>query len=425
MIFSESILDCEMKPLSELLDFIVDNRGKSVPTTDLGIPLIATNCIKNSELFPTYEKVRYVSKEIYDSWFRAHPKPGDIIFVNKGKPGSVVMVPDPVDFCIAQDMMAFRVNKNIIYNKYLFAVLRSSVFQTQIMNYHVGTMIPHFKKGDLDKLLIPVPDMKTQEYIGDLYYTFSYKIEVNNQINKTLENMAQAIFKQWFVDFEFPNEEGEPYKFSGGEMVESELGMIPKGWEVKGLDEIAEFLNGLAMQKFRPEENEKAYPVLKIKELRQGRTDESSDLCSSNIDEKYIVRDGDIIFSWSGSLLVDIWCGGNCGLNQHLFKVTSDKFDGWFVYQWNKYHLDRFVNIAKSKATTMGHIKRKDLSDSKVLIPSDKIYLKAAQHQKYLFEKIKYSKIEMKRLEEIRDALLPKLMSGKIRVPLDSEGDVS
>ena len=268
-------------------------------------------------------------------------------------------------------------------------------------------------------------DIKDRIAIAHILTTLDDKIEVNKQINRTLENMAQAIFKQWLVDFEFPNENGEPYKSSGGKMVESELGMIPKGWEVKGLDEIAEFLNGLAMQKYRPTENEKSYPVLKIKELRQGRTDENSDLCSSNIEKKYIVRDGDIIFSWSGSLLVDIWCGGKCGLNQHLFKVTSDKHDQWFVYQWNKYHLDRFVNIAKSKATTMGHIKRKDLSDSKVLIPSDELYLKAAQYQKYLFEKIMYSKIEIKRLEEIRDSLLPKLMSGEIRVPLDEEGDAS
>jgi type I restriction enzyme S subunit len=276
--------------------------------------------------------------------------------------------------------------------------------------------------ADLKRYKITLPPIQEQKAIAKILSTLDQKIEVNNQINKTLENVAQAIFKQWFVDFEFPNEDRESYKSSGGEMVESELGMIPKGWEVKGLDEIAEFLNGLAMQKFRPAETEKAYPVLKIKELRQGRTDESSDLCSCNIDDKYIVRDGDIIFSWSGSLLVDIWCGGTCGLNQHLFKVTSDKFDEWFIYQWNKYHLDKFDRIAKSKATTMGHIKRKDLSDSKVLVPSSEIYLKAAQHQKYLFEKIKFLKVEMKRLEKIRDSLLPKLMSGEIRVPLDEEG---
>ena len=309
-------------------------------------------------------------------------------------------------------------------SNYLFYLMKHNI--KEMINRESGTVFGSVNKKDILGLDVKITNNKLeQKAIAHILSILDDKIEVNNEINKTLENMAQVIFKQWFVDFEFPNEDGEPYKSSGGEMVESELGMIPKGWEVKGLDEIAEFLNGLAMQKYRPTENEKSYPVLKIKELRQGRTDEISDLCSSNIEKKYIVRDGDIIFSWSGSLLVDIWCGGKCGLNQHLFKVTSDKHDQWFVYQWNKYHLDRFVNIAKSKATTMGHIKRKDLSDSKVLIPSDELYLKAAQYQKYLFEKIMYSKIEIKRLEEIRDSLLPKLMSGEIRVPLNEEGDAS
>jgi type I restriction enzyme S subunit len=347
-------------------------------------------------------------------------KKDDLIISARGTVGALAQLGRPMAF--NQSCYGLRA-KEMTTNDFVYYLLKNMIGNIQ-QNTH-GSVFNTITRDTFGILKANLPPLDEQKDIAHILSTLDDKIEVNNQINRTLENMAQAIFKQWFVDFEFPNEDGEPYKSSGGEMIESELGMIPKGWEVKGLDEIAEFLNGLTMQKFRPEENEKAYPVLKIKELRQGRTDESSDLCSSNIDEKYIVRDGDIIFSWSGSLLVDIWCGGNCGLNQHLFKVTSDKFDGWFVYQWNKYHLDRFVNIAKSKATTMGHIKRKDLSDSKVLIPSDEIYLKAAQHQKYLFEKIKHSKIEMKRLEEIRDALLPKLMSGKIRVPLDSEGDAS
>lgn len=417
--FNDLMQDWEYKPLSEILAFIVDNRGKSVPTEQWGIPLIATNCIKNSELFPTYDKVRYVSKETYDSWFRSHPIPGDIIFVNKGKPGSVAMVPEPVDFCMAQDMMAFRVKKDIIYNKFLFAVLRSQLFQTQIMNYHVGTMIPHFKKSDLDKLLIPVPDMKIQEYIGNLYYNFSYKIEVNNQINKTLENIAQTIFKQWFVDFEFPNGAGEPYKSSGGEMVESELGMIPKGWEVKSLDDVADFLNGLAMQKYPPINDKDSFPVLKIKELRQGFTDDNSDICSNMIDEKYVINDGDLIFSWSGSLMVDFWCGGQCGLNQHLFKVTSQNYNKWFYYLWTKHHLNKFIEIAKSKATTMGHIKRKDLTDSKVIVPANKEFYKIENIVQPIIENMIYKNIENKKLIKLRDSLLPKLMSGEIRVPIE------
>ncbi|MDR0500834.1 MAG: hypothetical protein LBG97_06270, partial [Coriobacteriales bacterium] len=121
--------------------------------------------------------------------------------------------------------------------------------------------------------------------------------------------MAQAIFKSWFVDF-------EPWG-----------GVMPEDWTTGSLLDIADYLNGLAMQRFRPTEDEVGLPVLKIKELRQGSCDSSSELCSANVGSDYVVHDGDVIFSWSGSLLVDFWCGGDCGLNQHLFKVTSSKYD--------------------------------------------------------------------------------------------------
>jgi len=216
---SKDMSNCGYLPLPDVLAFIVDNRGKTVPTAETGIPLIATNCIKNNELYPVFEKIRYLSEDTYKNWFRAHPIPGDIIFVNKGAPGRVCLVPDPVGFCIAQDMMAFRVNDKIINNKYLFAVLRSPQFQTQIEQFHVGTLIPHFKKGDLDKLLIPIPSMNVQEFIGETYYAICSKIDLNNQINKNLEEMAQAIYKRWFIDFE---------PFQDGEFEESDLGSIPK-----------------------------------------------------------------------------------------------------------------------------------------------------------------------------------------------------
>lgn len=410
--------------LIEIVDTQIDNRGRN-PDKYLDYsdhPVIDNYLIKNQKYPDMSEVKRYINKDIFENFLRGYLKKDDVLITMVGNGiGNVTMAPSNKSV-IVQNTIGLRTNKNAS-NTFLYYLLL--FYQDEIKNFNRGTSQPSIKKTDLFNLAIQIPPLQEQKAIAHILSTLDDKIEVNNQINKTLENMAQAIFKQWFVDFEFPNEDGEPYKSSGGQMIESELGLIPKGWEVKGLDEIAEFLNGLAMQKFRPAETEKAYPVLKIKELRQGRTDESSDLCSCNIDDKYIVRDGDIIFSWSGSLLVDIWCGGTCGLNQHLFKVTSDKFDEWFIYQWNKYHLDRFDRIAKSKATTMGHIKRKDLSDSKVLVPSNEIYLKAAQHQKYLFEKIKFLKVEMKRLEKIRNSLLPKLMSGEIRVPLDEEGEAS
>lgn len=197
--------DCPKVPITELLSFIVDNRGKTVPTADDGWKLIATNCVTNNTLFPVYEKVRYLTQETYETWFRAHPMPGDILFVNKGTPGRVCLVPDPVDFCIAQDMIALRADDEKIYNKYLFAVLRSREIQQQIYNTNVGDVIPHFKKQFMDQLLIPVPDRRIQEIIGNLYYELSYKTELNKKINKNLEQQAQAIYQQMFIENQNPN----------------------------------------------------------------------------------------------------------------------------------------------------------------------------------------------------------------------------
>lgn len=386
--------DCDKVPLTELLSFVVDNRGKTVPTVPSGHKLIATNCVTNNTLFPVYEKIRYLSEETYQTWFRAHPIPGDILFVNKGTPGRVCLVPDPVDFCIAQDMIALRADESKIYPKYLFAVLRSREIQQQIYNTNVGDVIPHFKKQFLDQLMIPIPERSIQESIGDLYYVLSLKAERNKMINDNLYAQAKAIFDDHFINID----------------------AIPAGWRKGNLLGIANYLNGLAMQKFRPQRNEIGLPVLKIKELRQGSCDDSSELCSLSIKPEYIIHDGDVIFSWSGSLLVDIWCGGICGLNQHLFKVTSDVYDKWFYYLWTAHHLARFIAIAADKATTMGHIKREELAKAEVLIPCEKDYTSLNSIMQPIFELIISNRIESRKLAALRDELLPKLMSGEVDV---------
>jgi len=170
------------------------------------------------------------------------------------------------------------------------------------------------------------------------------------------------------------------------------------------------------MQKFRPREGETGLPVLKIKELRQGSCDNSSELCSPNIKSEYIIHDGDVIFSWSGSLLIDIWCGGTCGLNQHLFKVTSEKYDKWFYYLWTAHHLERFIAIAADKATTMGHIKREELAKAEVLIPSEEDYKEISSIIEPIFKLMILNRIETRKMAGLRDTLLPRLMSGEIDV---------
>lgn len=219
------------------------------------------------------------------------------------------------------------------------------------------------------------------------------KIDLLHRQNKTLEALAETLFRQWFV------EEAE------------------EGWEEKGMDEIAEFLNGLACQKFPAKVGEVGLPVIKIKELRTGITD-ASDIATNDVPEKYLVHNGDMLFSWSGSLDIVIWSEGKGVLNQHLFKVSSTEFPQWFYYFWVKYHLPEFQGIAEDKATTMGHIQRHHLSSATVLVPPKNKLKEMHEIINPTFEKIKSNQIQIRTLTRLRDTLLPKLMSGEVRVEM-------
>jgi type I restriction enzyme S subunit len=411
-------------PFADLLAAVVDNRGRTCPTAERGIPLIATNCVRNDFLFPTYEKARFVSEDTYREWFRGHPLPGDILFVNKATPGRVCLVPDPVDFCIAQDMVAVRADDTKVYPPYLFAALRSPVVQDRIKTMHVGTLIPHFKKGDFAKLLVPVPNPGNQKFIGDIYLSLSRKIELNRRMNETLEEMARALFKSWFVDFDPVRRKAEgrdpglpkhladlfPSRF-----VDSELGEIPEGWELKSLDRIANFKNGLALQRFRPVEGEDRLPVVKIADLRTGEANQN-EWAHADIEPGCIIDDGDIVFSWSGSLTVVVWCGGRAALNQHLFRVTSESTPRSIVLGWLLHHLPSFQQIASDKATTMGHIQRHHLADAKCACPPPRTLAAAATHLEELLARTIAAELQARTLRRCRDALLPKLISGELRI---------
>lgn len=290
-------------------------------------------------------------------------------------------------------------------NEYLYYLLSS----LNLNHHHIGGAQPLMTQDIIGRIEVIVPKEKEdQRRIASILSSLDRKIELNNKINADLEEMAQAIFKNWFVDF-------EPFK--DGKFVDSELGMIPEGWKVGRLTEIASYMNGLAMQKFPPENNEDSLPVLKIKELGQGFCGTDSDRCSCNIKDECKIHNGDVIFSWSGTLLVDVWCGGDCGLNQHLFKVTSNDYPKWFYYYWTKHHLQEFIHIAKDKAVTMGHIKRGHLEEAMVAIPDNDSMEKAHELFEPILSKMISLRLESSRLSTLRDTLLPRLMSGELEVP--------
>ena len=323
---------------------------------------------------------------------------GDVVMASAGQGytrGQVSFL--NIDTFINQSVIAIRANEKVLDKKFLFYNLSSRYEELRAIsdsNSIRGSITTKMVKS----MNIRIPDLNTQKAIANTLSSIDDKIETSKQINHHLEQMAQAIFKSWFIDF-------DPF---GGEK--------PSDWKTANLTDIAEFLNGLAMQKYRPLDNEESLPVLKIKELRQGIFDSSSDLCSANIKRPYIIQDGDVIFSWSGSLLVDFWTGGIGGLNQHLFKVSSQEYDKWFYYSWTKYYLDEFIAIAADKATTMGHITRKSLEKAEMLIPNDHDYKSIGLLLAPTYNQIISNRIENRKLMEVRNSLLPKLLSGEIPV---------
>lgn len=299
----------------------------------------------------------------------------------------------PENFLVSTGFTVIDVDENIADADFVYYYLTQyEVTESmQAIGEQSTSAYPSIKASDLEDLDICFPTLEEQKKISVFLKSLDDKIAMNSSINSNLEQQAQAIFDKYL-----------------------NLQELPEGWVSSNLLDIADYLNGLAMQKYRPAENETGLPVLKIKELRQGCCDANSELCSENINANYIISNGDVIFSWSGSLLVDFWCGGKCGLNQHLFKVSSSKYDKWFYYAWTKHHLNRFIAIASDMATTMGHIKREELSKAVVFIPTDEEYKHIGSLLAPIYDAIISNRLENNHLASVRDSLLPKLMSGEI-----------
>ena len=387
--------------LTELVENIVDNRGKTCPTAEMGIPLIATNCIRNEKLYPDFINVRYVSDETYENWFRDHPKPEDLLFVLKGTPGRVCWTPNPINFCIAQDMVALRAKKGLIHPKYLFALLRSPIAQNKINALHVGSLIPHFKKTDFDKLELPVfEDINYQKEIGNIYFDICDKIENNLAINKTIEEMAMALYKHWFVDFG---------PFQDGEFVESELGMIPKGWAVSKLDEFANILN--------------AQRVPLSSNQRSKRKGEYPYYGASGIID-YI---DDFIFNGEYVLISED--GENLrSRNTPIAFIAFDKF--WVnnhahIIEGNKKGLNELI-ICHFAQLDMNHyltgavqpkLNKQNLLSIGFAMPKDMTSITKVLGELDFYSQLRLLNIkENQALTQLRDTLLPKLISGEVRL---------
>lgn len=334
--------------------------------------------------------MRYAEKPLYD-------KPS-ILIPRKGTLSNLFYVDKP--FWSVDTMFYTKINEQN-NSKYIYYFLKS----IDLAALNVGSAVPSLTTEVLNNVEIKLPNRKTQDKIASILSSLDDKIELNNQMNQTLEQIAQAIFKEWFVEFNFPGFDGN--------LVDG----LPKGWRKESIDKNINYLNGLALQKYPVEDGEDYLPVIKIRELRQGVTS-ATDKANFSVPENYIIKNGDILFSWSGSLDIAIWNYGTGALNQHLFKVSSNTYPKWFYYFWTKHFLPIYRNIAASKATTMGHIQRRHLTESLINVPDEKILKKADEVIKPLFDRLLNNAVQCSDLAEIRNNLLSKLLNGNIKPTL-------
>lgn len=281
------------------------------------------------------------------------------------------------------------INENVCKD-FVYWLMRTREYQNYIVGSASGTSIMHTSPSRIEDYRCIIPSsLSEQESIASILTSIDNKINLLHRENETLEALGETLFCQWLIE------------------------EAKDDWDEIPLTKIANFTNGFACQKYPPKNDVEKLPVLKIRELSNG-IGSDSDYATTDVANEYIVHAGDVIFAWSASLMVKIWGGEDCILNQHLFKVTSDSFPKWFYYYWCKYHLNEFIAIAQSHATTMGHIKRGDLENAMVLVPSNDEFKVMNYQFDSIIRKLENNNKEISTLIQTRDNLLPKLMNREI-----------
>ncbi len=402
----------KLSDIAELTVGFVGNMAKQYK--DEGVKFLRSLNIKPFSIVE--DDLKYISREFNESLRKSILHENDLIIVRTGIPGTCCVVSKDYDGCNCADVVLVRPNLQVVNPHYLAAYI--NVWGKKQVEYNkVGAIQKHFNVKSAEEMLIDLPDLESQNKVAKILCDLNDKIISNEKINDYLEEMAKTIYDYWFVQFEFPDENGNPYKSTGGKMSRTkDFGLAPCGWKFGNLYDIAEFINGLACQKYRPMEDEASLPVIKIKEMHDGISSDTERV-KATIPEKNIVNTGDILFSWSASLEVQHWAGTTGGLNQHIFKVIPKKgYSSSYVYHQLQAYVIKFIQMADARKTTMGHITSDHLRQSIIVLPPENIVRNFSQQVDDIHAEINHINIENHRLSQLRDWLLPMLMNGQATI---------
>lgn len=374
-------------------------------------PLVQTGDIRKANLYI------YKSEEFYNDKGLKQSKlwPTDTLCITiAANIAETALLGRPM--CFPDSIVGFNAypkKSNNLFVHYVFELLKQ-----QIQSNVNGSIQKNINIEFLQNFELMVPPLEYQNKISELLKNIDQKIANNDAISKELESMAKTIYDYWFLQFEFPDKDGKPYKSNGGKMVWNDQlkQEIPEGWQVDNLYKIADFINGIACQKYRPLDNKHKLPVIKITEMHDGFTSKT-EFVRDSISEDHIIKNGDILFSWSASLETMIWNYGKGGLNQHIFKVIpKNGFSLHYVYQTLSSYIINFKRMAEARKTTMGHITQDHLKQSEIMIPPQNLINKFENVVRSFYDKITMVDEESQELKSLRDFLLPLLMNGQVTI---------
>lgn len=352
--------------------------------------------------------MRYVEKPLYDD--------ESILIPRKGTLSNLFYLDQP--FWSVDTMFYSKINKDLVLPKYLFYTLKTF----DLASLNVGSAVPSLTTEVLNEVLVSIPDLPTQTAIAEILSSLDDKIELNNKINQELENLAQTLFKQWFIDFEFPNENGEPYKSSGGEMVESELGEIPKGWEVKNLKEVTKQIK--PGTNFQPKRTSVGIPFLNVKNINSGFIN-TTDSKLISIEDYHSVHKVwqpekmDMLISRIGTLgLVAPILDKDLPIAVHynFILIKPGKLNSKFLYFLLKSDDFQLKYKSLAKASVQEYVTIDEVQDIEILMPYDSLLSNFQITFDSLFDKIESSYSESQELIKLRNTLLPNLISGELKI---------
>jgi len=421
-------------PLSDLCEAIVDCEHKTAPKQDFGIPSIRTTDIKNGRL--DIENANRVSEETYIQWTaRLEPQPNDLILAREAPVGEVGIVPLGQRVCLGQRTVLIRPDKNKLFPRYLLYLLLTSQMRHALTSRAEGSVVPHLNMSAIRGLELPLlPPLDEQKAIAHILGTLDDKIELNQQTNQTLEAIARALFKSWFIDFDPVRAkldgrqpigmDAETAALFPAEFEDSAIGKIPKGWTYQAADTIADV--GIGKTPPRKEHkwfsmNPKDIRWASIRDMGESGTFISKTkeyLISDSLSQFNIrtVPDNTVILSFKLTIGRVALTDGEIATNEaiaHFSLPSTTSFSSVYLYLY----LEAFdYNRLGNTSSIAQAVNSKIIKAMPILNPGTKMLESFTRQVLNIFEKIKQTQRESEALSSIRDALLPKLLSGEIRV---------